>query len=346
MIDLDAALGFEDEKSHETPTRTAAARIAKLHSSERRGNIDPFGSFHKRAESAPMLQPVNRSTFGMHRLGSNASLSEDVFDEEEEDNFLAHETTSDPDAETSPLTSKDGREEDMEYESPDATPSAPRTRSVVDGLGLSVQSAARDEVVIVDPEDDPITAEQRSSTIEAPVFPEELEKRPATSPMIFSYSAPQSHYASSTEGRTTSASMISSPDPEHVSFDNFPRTNRYLAEPGSDFILRASNEDLPSLSDSISSAAVPRVSSSANTTSSVEQRSASVPVPATTKSTNATWKRVSLASLNRLIPGSANGSKLKLEAVPEAVPDQKSKKKTNRISKLMTFWRSKEKGDA
>ena len=342
VIDLDVAMGFgEDDKAQDTPTRSAASRMAKLHSSERRGNIDAFGSFHKRAESAPMLQPVNRSTFGMHRMGSNASLSEEVFDEEEEDNFLAHET------DISPPTSKDGSEQNPTNESPDATPSAPRIQSV-DGLGLSMQSVDSDAVIILEAEDDPITAEQRSSksTIEAPNLVQELEKRPATSPMIFPYSAPQSHYASSTEGRTTSASMISSPDPEHISFDNFPRNNRYLAEPSPDLVLRASNEDLPSLSDSMSSGALPRISSSANTRSSVEQRSASVCVPATSKSNNTAWKRASLASLNRLIPGSANGSKLKFETMPDAAAEEKTKKKSNRISKLMTFWRSKEKSDA
>jgi len=53
------------------------------------------------------------------------------------------------------------------------------------------------------------------------------------------------------------------------------------------------------------------------------------------------WKRNSLASLNRLIPGSAHGSKLKFEAV--VTPnEEKTKKKPSRISKLMRFWRSKE----
>jgi hypothetical protein len=51
-----------------------------------------------------------------------------------------------------------------------------------------------------------------------------------------------------------------------------------------------------------------------------------------------------LASLNRLIPGSANGSKLKFETVPDVPPtDEKVKRRSNRISKLMNFWRSKEK---
>jgi len=186
-----------------------------------------------------------------------------------------------------------------------------------------------------------------NSTIEAPVFREfEPQKRPMSSPMAFAYPAPQSHYASSTDGRTTSASMVSSPDADHLSFDTMPRSSRLLGEPSPDMVLRASNDDLPSLSDSISSSAIPRFSSSAGTRSSVEQRSASMIVPSTSRRSDnqQAWKRSSLASLNRLIPGSSHGSKLKFETVPDAGSmDEKSRKKTNRLSKLMHFWRSKEK---
>ncbi len=347
VLDLDAALSpFSDEMQLQgTPSRTAAARLAKLHSSERRGGADAFGSFHKRSESAPSMQPVNRASFNMQRIGSNSSLNE-VFDEEEEDNFLAvqSDNTSDagnsrkPSYTTDPmiLTAVDRQQSDP----------VPIVKPI-DGLGLSVQGNSSDGVVIVDPEDDVVQTDYRSSksTIEAPVYGD-ISKRPASSPMDFAYPAPQSHYASSTEGRTTctSASMISSPDPDHVSLDNFPRTNRFLSEPGPDHYLRASNEDLPSLSDSMSSGAVPRISSSANTRSSVEQRAQSVCVPVTARSSNPAWKRASLASLNRLMPGSANGSKLKFETVSDvASTEEKTKKKTNRISRLMHFWRSKEK---
>ena len=347
VLDLDAALSpFGDDAPNQgTPTRTQAARIAKLHSAERRGNVDAFGSFHKRSESAPSMQPVNRASFNIQRLGSNPSLNE-VFDEEEEDNFLAYQTANSSDAGSSRKPSNPTDVSMLNVEERRDSSLSPRTRPI-DGLGLSVRGNSSDGVVIVDPEDDVTQTEHRSSksTIEAPIF-DDFSKRPASSPMAFAYPAPQSHYASSTEGRTTctSASMISSPDPDHVSFDNFPRTNRFLTEPSPDFVLRNSNEDLPSLSDSISSGAVPRISSSANTRSSVEHRAQSVCVPATPRSSNPTWKRASLASLNRLIPGSANGSKLKFETVPDVgSTDEKAKKKTNRISRLMHFWRSKEK---
>ncbi|RMZ87373.1 hypothetical protein DV736_g5406, partial [Chaetothyriales sp. CBS 134916] len=346
-LDLDAALGIgDDDRFHDLAGRSASSRMAKLHSSERR-SIDAFGVFHKRAESAPLMQPVNRSLFGMQRMGSSSSIRDEVFDEEEEDYFLAHKSDDESDADTSQSPST--RIEPAGATEPvDAGLSNALAQSV-DGLGLSVRPASvSDAVVIVDPDDEITAAEQRSSksTIEAPIVSDQFVKRPVTSPVIFSYPGPRSNYASSTEGRTTSASMISSPDADHISFDNFHRTTRYLTEPSSEYILKTSNEDLPSLSDSISSGAVPRFSSSANTTSSIEQRSASVCVPSTSKSHGTPWKRASLASLNRLIPGSANGSKLKFEATPNTGDEEKAKKKTNRLSKLMNFWRSKEKAEA
>lgn len=325
VIDLDAAML---DNPPVTPTRGAAARIAKLHSSERRGQADPFGGFHKRAESAPVMQPVNRASFNIHRMGSNTSLSQDVFDEEEEDNFLAGRIPDDDDdSRSASVAHTDGASE--AFVEPDA-----------EQVGLALST---DDVVIVDPESDMDQQRSSRSTIEAPVI-EEDPKRPATAPMFFSFSVPHSHYASSMDGRTTSASMISSPDAEHVSFESFSRGPRSFGEPNPDFVLRASNEDLPSLTDSLSSSAIPRMSSSANTRSSVEQRAHSVCVPGTSRSNQPSWKRASLASLNRLIPGSANGSKLKFEAVPvePTAAEEKEKRKSNRLSKLMRFWRTKD----
>ena len=257
-------------------------------------------------------------------------------DEEEEDNFLAKESAAQRPSTAGALVASPVPAvlEDM----------------ATDGLGLSIKDDPGDAVFIFDPEDDITRVEANrssNSTIEAPVFQDfDAPKRPMSSPMAFAYPAPQSHYASSTDGRTTSASMVSSPDADHLSFDTMPRPSRLLGEPSQDMILRASNDDLPSLSDSISSSAVPRFSSSAGTRSSVEQRSASMIVPSTSRRSGShqAWKRSSLASLNRLIPGSSHGSKLKFETVPDVnAVDEKNRKKTNRLSKLMHFWRSKEK---
>jgi len=205
-----------------------------------------------------------------------------------------------------------------------------------------------DRIAIVDTDEDLESrrpTRSSDSTITAPVISEaDLPKRPTSSPMEFLYGAPQTSYASSTEGRTTTSSAISSPDAERMSFNGQPRLNRYAGDQNLDVVLRGSNDDLPSLTDSVSTGVMPRFSSSAGTRSSTEQRAVSFYGPPQAKSTQ-TWKRASLASLNRLIPGSANGSKLRFEETAAPAEGEKAAKKSNRMSRLMHFWRSKEKGE-
>lgn len=340
ILDLDAALGpFGSEVSlgGENTPRSAGSRISKLHSAERRGVTDAFGGVHRRAESAPSMPSFNRSSYTQHRHGSNTSLTAEVFDEEEEDNFLAGEQKADD------IESSDAGEDS------ETKPTLDNHDKLVDGLGLSNVSETSDAVLIIDAEENiaPDDIGSSKSTIEQPMFVEpDFAKRPMSSPMSFAYPSTQSHYASSTEGRTTtSASMISSPDPDHIQFDHVPRLGHGFGEPAADVYLRPSTDDLPSLSDSVSSNALPRLSGIDNLRWSDEhrdQRSASMFVPGTSRSTQ-NWKRTSLATLNRLIPGSANGSKLKFETVPDVViPDDKSEKKIRRLSKLLTFWRSRD----
>lgn len=346
ILDLDAALGpfgSEEKLGYDLSNKPGhALRLSKLHSSERRGTVDAFGSVHRRTESAPTMPAMNRNTFSLQRMGSNSSLSEDVFDEEEEDKMLAEENANSK-LEKTPSHSRRSITAQSIAVEPVTAPNPVAT----EGLGLLLNNNSPvDGITIVDTDDDITRTDARlsNSTIEAPILPD-YEKRPMSSPTAFAYPAPQSHYASSTEGRTTSASMMSSPDADHISFDNLSRPIKSQGELSPDFLLRASNDDLPSLSDSISSGALPRFSSSACTRSSVEQRSHSMIVPSTSRSDAQTnWKRSSLASLNRLIPGSSNGSKLKFESIPDVTAtEEKSKKKTNRLSRLMHFWKTKEK---
>ena len=352
LLDLDAALGpFGSEEKfgdNEHNTKGAASRMARLHSSERRGPVDAFGSLHRRSESAPQMPPVNRNLFGVHRLGSSTSLADDVFDEEEEDNFLAKE--HEPEQTNIAM-------EPVNALQPGTTATDPSPQQLRDvgqqdrrsstGLGLAIAYGEADGVEILDTEDDlsPGPARSSNSTITAPVLTEaDPLKRPASPPMEFLYGAPQSIYASSTEGPTAPNSAVSSPEPEHVSFQSHPRFNRYAGEQHLDVILRGSTDDLPSLSDSVSTGILPRFSSSAATRSSTEQRAASFCAQSVPNQSQ-TSKRWSVASLNKLIPGSTNGSKLKLEETATPFEAEKTKKKTNRFSKLVNFWRSKERGE-
>jgi len=360
ILDLDAALGpFGSEEklaNEENTPRGGSSRISRLHSSERRTATDAFGSFHRRAESAPQMAPVNRNAFGVHRLGSSTSIADDVFDEEEEDNFLAKEkvpiraTTITSETLSSDQPAEADNAQSPQLEQQPVQRKDPRVEEIVEnnGLGIAMGRDVADRIAIVDTDEDLESrrpARSSNSTITAPVISEaDLPKRPTSSPMEFLYGAPQTSYASSTEGRTTASSAISSPDAEHISFSSQPRLNRYAGDQNLDVVLRGSNDDLPSLTDSVSTGVMPRFSSSAGTRSSTEQRAVSFSGPTQAKSTQ-TWKRASLASLNRLIPGSANGSKLRFEETATPAEVEKAAKKSNRMSRLMHFWRSKEKGE-
>lgn len=359
LLDLDATLGpFGSEEklaNEENALRGASSRISRLHSSERRTPMDAFGSFHRRAESAPQMAPINKNVFGVHRLGSSASIADDVFDEEEEDDFLANEkvpgipSTTTPDTALSAGIAEGDSAPSLQSQQEPAQRLSLNSEQVLANNGLGIANAHNvvDRIAIVDSEEDLDSRPARSSnsTITAPVLSEaDLPKRPASSPMEFLYGAPQTSYASSTEGRTAPSSAISSPDADNISFDNPPRLSRYAGEQSLDIALRASNDDLPSLTDSVSTGVMPRFSSSAGTRSSTEQRAVSFSGPAQVKA-GQTWKRASLASLNRLIPGSANGSKLRFEETAAPAETEKASKKSNRMSRLIHFWRSKEKGE-
>lgn len=195
-----------------------------MHSSMGRGVPDAFGVMHRRAESAPQMPPINRSMFGIHRMGSNTNVSEEVFDEEEEDDFLAEE--SKPRSESDPTSGHVAEETTaskfLEPAERVKENSIVRSRSP---RGLAISTDVSGSVEIVDDEEDISreTARSSDSTLTAPVMPEpDSVKQTASSPMNFAYPAPQTSYASSGEGRSAPSSAISSPDADHINFDYSP----------------------------------------------------------------------------------------------------------------------------
>lgn len=347
VIDLDAALGPFGSEEKLPQTGFAAAR-SRMHSSIGRGMHDAFGAVHRRAESAPQMPPVNRSLFGMHRSESSSNVAEDVFDEEEEDDFLAEESR--PRAESDPARGQRATKEPDSSTSSDMNDfkkgnSRASSRSPI---GLAISTKVPDSIEIVDTEEDTTREAARSSdsTLTAPIMPETEVKQSAPSPTTFAYPAPQMSYASSGEGRSAPSSAISSPDADHVNFDTYRRFSRPFGEPSPDLGLRSSTDDVPSLCDSVSTGNAPRFSSGTGTRSSAEQHPSSVSASSTarTPKMQQAWKRASLASLNRLIPGSSHGekSRLRIEESAEREQEVKARKKGNRISKLMNFWKSKE----
>ncbi|KAL9108793.1 MAG: hypothetical protein Q9227_006450 [Pyrenula ochraceoflavens] len=338
VIDLDAALGPFGSEEKIPQTGFAAAR-ARLHSGGIRSATDAFGNVHRRTESAPHLPPPNRTVLAMHRYGSNSSMGVDeTLDEEEEDDYLASKALKKP----SPI--KTGATDDsLRVKVSDADERSPTSPTD------SVQGSGR--MAFAEGNFDPKDPASRTSdsTVTASDFSDPMGGHPPSLPVDYAYQSSPISYASSGDFQSAPNSAISFADTDSA-YDAQARQSHLRAEThhGS---RRISTEDVPSLSDSVSTATGvhPRVSGSVHTRSSMEQqapRSFSESAPAALSAARAS-KRASLASLSRLIPGSSHGEKSKLRFGESATDlDQHrlpAAKKSNRISRMIHFWRPKEK---
>lgn len=180
------------------------------------------------------------------------------------------------------------------------------------------------------------------------------DHRPATSPMEFTPNIPPLSLPG-----VSSASNSSFPSPDFPgSSPDFPRsittsstTDRNFSNPSYNPSMEfphASADDVPSLTSSASTTTNtfnrfsatffprPRLSTdrSASFSAAVHRRTSQANAP----------KRSSLASLSKLVVGPhAERSKLSHEEKPPSDEPEKSKKKGRRISRLMHFWRTKDK---
>ena len=217
-------------------------------------------------------------------------------------------------------------------------------------------------IEVVSPEEEPrfsmITKSSDESTITPKLSIDPIGLRPASAPIDFA--VPQAMSRPRATDETSSA--VSSPGFSEISFEG-PRastatssiTDRgtlssFRAEQAHE--LRASVDDVPSLTSSASTrSAHPTGYSnitgdrrSADRSSSV---SAAVPQarPGLSVNPGSSGKRSSLASLSRLVGGSyGERSKLSIEHRAQSdISERTQKKKGNRISRLMHFWKPKEK---
>lgn len=173
-----------------------------------------------------------------------------------------------------------------------------------------------------------------------------IEKRPCSSPLDLSSGLSQLTLPS----RQASSSAFPSPDPSNMSFDG-PRsatassmTDHTIFNQSLHDQRQSSFEDVPSLSSSASTRTNPRgrFSPSFYPHSSSERRESFNALPPRSSYSNSA-KRSSLVSLSRLV-GASYGEKSKLshEEKPPADEAEKSRRKSNRVSRLM-FWKSKDK---
>ena len=380
VLDIDAALVSFDSPSvgpafEDVISGSALGSKRRMHSSGNTGGFaGPGMHYHRRADSAPEMEAIDRSKFGFPRLGSNPTMAiEEEEEEEEEDESMSRSRI---------VSSNTGREElqdehapglgvnIVEAESNADQPMQQGTRRLAKRVAENYNAASRpvdkqevpedsSVVEIVSADEEPrfsvVTKSSDESTITPTLSHDPLNTRPVSAPIDFAMPTPALTY----DGTPETPSAISSPEFSTTSFD-MPRmhtasssiTDRATlnSSRAGDHALTLHNsvDDVPSLTSSASTMASghpPRVSSSANTCSSVDRSgSFSAPVPARTRPVSA-GKRNSLASLSRLVGGgSYNRSKLNIEecAQPDA-SEKTEKKKGNRISRLMKFWKSKEK---
>ena len=372
ILDIDAALVSNDMPStgpsfEDVVGNTAGAK-RRMHSSGTTGGFaGPGMHYHRRTESAPELDVVDRSRFGFPRLGSNPTMA--IEEEEEEEDTSPQEDTTIPSIRT---------EEQDEYQASglgvniieaeslrDEPMRRPLRRTAKNGQKDHRSSRAFNDnmleeytsVEVVDANEEPrfsvVTKSSDESTITPTLSHDALANRPASAPIDCVVPSPSLSY-----GASETPSAISSPDFIRTSFDA-PRIHTATSSindratinssrTGENVLgLQSSVDDVPSLTSSASTMASnhpPRFSSSENTCSSADRSlSLSAAVPARTRPSSAS-KRSSLASLSRLVGSSYNKSKLNIEesAAPDFV-ERPEKKKGNRISRMMKFWKSKEK---
>jgi hypothetical protein len=396
IIDLDAALGPFNTPDMRPGGQGAnnnnfSVATQRMYSGGRRGEfVGPEMRYHRRAESAPVMPPFDRSALGAFRLGPNNTVeTPDVFDEEEEDAFLA--ASQSPKNERAPAVTSPVKkaptpppEDDQksvhsndtsDTESTTRAPAAsnPPVNPENAGLGIqpndqfannedSEQTPAVEEPQIAST---PFTSKPRSpveilraeeptSRGMGPPSPDvsprflAVDKRPSTSPVELMPSIPP---FSLQPGVSPSESSFPSPDaPRSIAASSM--TDRHFSHSyhhlPSDYPY-ASVEDVPSLTSSAST-----MTNTLNRFSAASffprarlstDRAASFSGAGTRRTSQANAsKRTSLASLSKLVGGPhSERSKLNQEEKPPGDASEKSKKKGRRLSRLMHFWKVKDK---
>lgn len=364
----------------EAAQRAAGNTKRRLHSAQKlRGFSGPGMHYHRRTESAPEMVPFDDARFAMHRFGSNSTMA-DVFEEDEEDeedetSSSTSDTESEKDGETSVLS--ETRDETTptpetpakhlhpintsnspagiirrrssacsEAEEPQpATPVRPaslvqectddgndggvqfRTSNIFQGNASPASSATPSPRRILAARDlAPVDVSplQLPSVCHAPVSPYSMSHGS-------SFPSPRSPISIDAQRISTAPSSVH----EETSFQSL-----LLGQPGPEVRISVDDTNVPSLTST----------NSTMTRESVAASSSQQPPPAVARpqrpasaSTPFGRRRSSLASLSRLISSShGEKSKLSMEVPLEDEPENKTKKKPRRLSRLVQFWRGKD----
>lgn len=393
VIDLDAALGpFNTPDMRPTPGCPSNFSVVsqRMYSGGRRGEfVGPEMRYHRRTESAPVMQPFDRSVLNANRLGGTGTgEAPDVFDEEEEDEFLAanqsprngrvEKAAEAPVEVDTTAVAHDEQKSVISHDSADTLTRAPQPspKQHANGLGIrptdeileakseeTSTPAEGDFIDSIQPMGNPFAGQSRnpveilkseesgpkalvaSSPDVSPRFLA-VDKRPATSPHELLSSLPS---FSLSAGVSPSDSSFPSPDVPPRSFNDRQFSSHSYHHLPSEYPY-VSVEDVPSLSSSASTM-TNRFSTSffpRTRLSSDRAASFSATVNRRTSQANAS-KRSSLASLSKLVASAhpeRSNSKLNQEEKPPGDAPDKTKKRHRRLSRLMQFWKPKDKDQA
>ena len=357
-IDLDAAF---DSSTPNTLVADSASRLPgpkrRLHSSGEMGDFSgPGGHYRRRAESAPEMEPFDLGVHGASRSAVNHAVDEAIEEEDEDYDQGEHHPTI-AGLGVNVVESEEEGSEPVQRRRVAGSNTTSRYRGV-GSTPTPPNELAPIPVEIVEAEEEPrfsvLTKSSDDSTVTPTLSRDPLSPRPASAPLDFAVPTPSLTYGSTPE----TPSAVSSADYTKTSFDprDIPRLHTAHSSITDRVTLNSSRagdqsgssmDDVPSLISSTStmiSGHPMRFSSSSNIASSAERSaSLSAAVPPRTRPGSSS-KRSSLASLSRLVGGPYNRSRLNIaETLPPDTPEKTEKKKRHRISRVMTFWKSKEK---
>lgn len=366
----------------EAAQQAAGNTKRRLHSAQKlRGFSGPGMHYHRRTESAPEMVPFDDARFAMHRFGSNSTMA-DVFEEDEEDeedetssSTSETETESEKDGET--LMLSDSRDETTPTpetpakhlhpintnnpsagiirrrssacsEASDSQPATPvrpaslvqerdddhdgavqfRTSNIFQGNASPASSATPSPRRILAARDlAPVDVSplQLPSVCHAPVSPYSMSHGS-------SFPSPRSPMSIDAQRISTAPSSVN----EETSFQSL-----LLGQPGPEVRISVDDTNVPSLTSTNST--MTRESAAASSSQQPPPPAIARPQRPASVSTPFGRRRSSLASLSRLISSShGEKSKLSMEVPLDDEPENKTKKKPRRLSRLVQFWRGKD----
>ena len=334
-------------------------------------------NYHRRTESAPVMAPVDYQ-LGLHRLGNSSQMA-NVFEEEEDeegpmttsDGRTRHTSTrkAHDEIDSGPGVKAVDTESESRIPPPHISKQKPLddnstnpdlstefsaslqpvqiegTVDTMDDVSVEIVDAVdepRFSVVTKSSDESTITPTLSSDALRGVQLPEPLELTGHGQRHFFPPEVSPLNHSPDFTKTSFDAPRLNTPARSSIS-DRSAWSSARTGESGHD--TSYSIEDVPSLTSSASTTIshIPFSSTIGCQPEGERSLSFSAAVPRRTRPVSP-GKRSSLASLSRLVGSSySEKSKLSIESRPQTEEGEKSdRKKRNRLSRLMKFWKSKE----